>query len=168
MSLWSDKMSNPYEMDMDVDDETGEVILPPGYTGRSSAPFGLRARSIGQVDQRMVRGPLAPAAQPAPSAAPATNTRTVTRAPATVLTPADCPACPPCPSAAPGRMRAPEGSLLGLVIGLGLVGSVLWYSGKMATEMAEVEEDLDEFIASLPPGAPKMLAANVAGSDEEE
>ncbi len=172
--------SNPYEMDMDVDEETGEVILPAGYTGRHSNPYGLNAeRNIGQIDQRAVRGPLAPpqneqpAAQPAASATTATTTRTITRTPATVLPPADCPGCPGCPSCPPcpspqGRMRSPEGSLLGLVAGLTLLGTVLWYSGKIATEMGEADEDLDEILASLPAGVPKMLAADVAGNDEEE
>lgn len=57
-------------------------------------------------------------------------------------------------------MRSPDGSLIGLVIGLGMIGGVMWYAGKMLAPMGEADEDLDD-IDALPGAPPRLLPAPV-------
>ena len=151
-------MSNPYEMELEEDEETGEVVLPPGYTGRRAAPYGMSdasSRNIGETSQRISSGTTPAASTPNPD-------------PISYQTSPNCPDCPPCPRCPThSRMRSSPDSLIGLVIGLGLVGGVLWYSGKMLSSVGEYEEDV---IDGLPSSVPKLAASisEGAGDTEEE
>ena len=51
-------MRNPYEMDLEEDEETGEVILPAGYTGRSGRPYGMKYARERGVGTRVALGGL--------------------------------------------------------------------------------------------------------------
>lgn len=84
---------NPFEADLDIDEETGEVELPPGYRGRSPRPMGQMPQT-----RTPTFSPPASTAQQAPSAPPSPND--VPPAPngsggaAGPLSPAPCPPCP--------------------------------------------------------------------------
>lgn len=169
--------NNPWESDLDIDEDTGEVILPPGYTGRSGNPraqAAARRRGVGQFDPgSQVVGPTTQRSlQPAPSGPEPATPPEPPPAPEPdaggKLAPANgCPPCPPCGPAG-GRMRSPRGSLLGLVIGIGTLGGVLWYAGRMAS-LGEAEEDLEQILDALPSRGPKLSKGDpLAGDDEAE
>lgn len=159
-------MRNPFEMDLD-EDEDGEVTLPPGYRPPAQRAMGATPMTTNKVIRQQEVTPRMPDNGAGDGSVPSADPP----APVPSEPALRCPPCPSCPGAPVpgGRMRSPDGSLLGLVIGLGLLGGVAYYAAKQLSPMGEYEEEEDEetTIASLPSRIPRMLAANSDVIDAE-
>jgi len=130
-------MKNPFEMDLEEDEETGEVILPPDYKGK-------RPRGFAQMNMKSgYRAPVQDTVR-APSGSNGSATPNGSSGTTDVhLDPPTCPECPPCPRCG-AVAGSSTGSLLGIVSGLSLLGGILWYTSKTLVLSDYEEEDLPE------------------------
>jgi len=144
-----------YELEEDID-ENEPIDLPRGWAAINPA----RGVSMQTVASRPP-----PASDATPGATP--NGPTGDR-----LDPPRCPPCPTCPPARrAGRVQG-EPSLLGLLLGVGLLGGVVYYGGMQLAQAAvsgmgeDEDEDGDEpELEALPMG---MIEATVVEEEDEE